>query len=371
MLTENISSAPSTTESQRFVLIDGMRGIAALAVVCFHFYEGSHFQDFSGTRLATLVDGVLRNGWLGVQIFFVISGFVIAHSFRNYQASPRLFKNFLLRRLIRLCPPYWLVIGLTVSRNFVSNFVITDRVAPVPGVIHFLANASFTHPLFGVESILEIAWTLCAEMQFYIFFFVLLWIAQRLEPSLSSHRINPAVLALVIFTPPFLLSLLMKLGIIDFPLPGIFLSDWHSFFLGVLAYWTLKKDVVLTRYFLASLMLMTLLLAVRPWNLSVMTSGITVGIVWLAGNGNGIYRWLNYSWMQYLGTISYSLYLIHIVVGTRIMNLGYRVMADSIVSFTGLFLLAVFCSLLAAHWLHLYIEKPALEFSKRLKVVVQ
>jgi peptidoglycan/LPS O-acetylase OafA/YrhL len=88
----------------RFKFVDALRGIAAVSVVLFHLKEGKHIPNLYALMpkwLQTLFD----HGVLGVSIFFVLSGFVIAHSLYKQHVTLRLAGRFMLRRSIRLDPP--------------------------------------------------------------------------------------------------------------------------------------------------------------------------------------------------------------------------------------------------------------------------
>jgi len=70
-----------------------LRGVAALAVVLCH--------------LRGPLGAVTEYGWLGVQVFFVLSGFVMSQTLARYTVTPRFVGNFILRRSVRLDPVYW------------------------------------------------------------------------------------------------------------------------------------------------------------------------------------------------------------------------------------------------------------------------
>jgi peptidoglycan/LPS O-acetylase OafA/YrhL len=97
--------APSKS-GNRFVMVDSLRGIAALWVVFYHAYEGHHMTRLA-EYLPTFVVTVIANGDLGVAIFFVLSGFVIAHSVSRQTVDVRFMGRFILRRSVRLDIPYW------------------------------------------------------------------------------------------------------------------------------------------------------------------------------------------------------------------------------------------------------------------------
>ena len=94
------------------VTIDGLRGLAATVVVLFHLH-GAISRTASGWLWAP-IDWIARNGFLGVDIFFVISGFVIALSVSKGAPTFGYFGRFIVRRSIRLDPPYWSSILLEV-----------------------------------------------------------------------------------------------------------------------------------------------------------------------------------------------------------------------------------------------------------------
>jgi peptidoglycan/LPS O-acetylase OafA/YrhL len=99
--------------SERFTYIDALRGLAAVWVMFHHFIFG-HMNAVSAHGMAAeALRTVAAHGYLGVEIFFVLSGFVISYSVRNASITPRFVGLFALRRSVRLDPPYWFVIFLT------------------------------------------------------------------------------------------------------------------------------------------------------------------------------------------------------------------------------------------------------------------
>src|SRR4051794_15898753 len=90
----------------RSTYVDALRGIAAFSVACYHITRYGPLPE----PASQIIPGVLQRwfdyGWMGVQVFFVISGFVIAYSVRNARVTPGFLGNYALRRSIRLDPPY-------------------------------------------------------------------------------------------------------------------------------------------------------------------------------------------------------------------------------------------------------------------------
>ena len=107
---------PMTRATDRLAVIDLLRGIAASAVAWFHFTRGNP---------RFLPEGALRSsgayGWLGVEVFFVISGFIIPFALYKEGYQLRLhWKRFIAKRLIRLDPPYLACIVVAVALSYAS-----------------------------------------------------------------------------------------------------------------------------------------------------------------------------------------------------------------------------------------------------------
>src|SRR5262245_59986169 len=157
----------SSTTERRFLLIDGLRGIAAISVVMFHL-------DLAITRSSpgwtpALIHALLREGFLGVDIFFVISGFVIAYSVRNGDYTPGYLLRFWFRRSIRLDPPYWFAIAAEIILIIAGLRFLPELHTPIPTAQNVVAHVFYAQNFYGYDNILTIFWTLCYEVQFYLF----------------------------------------------------------------------------------------------------------------------------------------------------------------------------------------------------------
>jgi len=97
---------------ERIPGVDALRGLAALAVCWFHVTIGT----------ANLNNGIVRSsgtyGWLGVELFFVISGFIIPYSLQRSGYKLKNYPVFLLKRITRLDPPYLASIVLVIAVTF-------------------------------------------------------------------------------------------------------------------------------------------------------------------------------------------------------------------------------------------------------------
>ncbi len=158
--------------ARRFDLLDGLRGIAAIAVVIHHYTEHNDLHWLAGA-------------WVAVDLFFILSGFVIAHSYGTKILNGLSFSTFLLVRLIRLGPLYFLGLALGAIAALVEISVatapeITDNkvlTAFLHGLIWIPYFGSGNWP-FGMESIVnpifplnDPAWSLFFEMFVNVVFF--------------------------------------------------------------------------------------------------------------------------------------------------------------------------------------------------------
>ncbi len=123
----------------RFVFVDALRGIAALWVVLFHAYEGKHITQVAA-RLPRWALVFFESGHFGVPIFFVLSGFVIAHSVSRHTVGMSFIVRFAVRRAVRLDPPYWASIVLVIGLGMLSKVVMPAKPYEPLGVGQVLAH---------------------------------------------------------------------------------------------------------------------------------------------------------------------------------------------------------------------------------------
>lgn len=156
-----------TTTGQFIPEIDGLRFIAIMSVVLFHlnwFVTSKTGRDEAATPLAEF----LSHGHVGVQLFFVISGFVIALPFARGHLFdtpvPRL-RLYLLRRLTRLEPPYFVNLLIRYAMLVLLGSAGARELLP-----HLLASMGYQHNLFygTMSSVNFVAWSLEIELQFYL-----------------------------------------------------------------------------------------------------------------------------------------------------------------------------------------------------------
>jgi len=161
--------------------IDGLRGIAILLVVLFH-YAMSHraFDD----RYPGLFLQISQVGWMGVDLFFVLSGFLITGILLETKAQPNYFRNFLVRRFLRIWPLYYLtlLLFLVVLPLVLGNVPDQLRGMHDNQAWFWLYAANW---LFASQGGFEgtpggYFWSLAVEEQFYLVWpLVVYWLAPR------------------------------------------------------------------------------------------------------------------------------------------------------------------------------------------------
>lgn len=172
-----------TAAPRRYLELDGLRGVAVLVVALCHY--GNEFDNyFPGHEPATVagesVGWLLRYGYFGVQLFFMISGFVILHTARNV-GSPR---DFVVARTARLYPTYWACLTVTAVAGWLSAEAVLRR-TPVETV----ANFSMMQRFLRLEDVDAAYWSLSVELLFY----GVVWMLFVLRGSVDDRTVVAAV----------------------------------------------------------------------------------------------------------------------------------------------------------------------------------
>ena len=171
----------STTLPARMPAIDGLRGIAILLVMVFH-YEVRDWPWRSG--IAWPAWAVIREGWLGVDLFFVISGFLITGILHDSRGDPRYFRTFYMRRTLRIFPVYYAYLaGMFLVLPILPR--VGDWVGTTPANVQlwfwtYTSNILIGWKGFGASpAFLNHLWSLAVEEQFYLLWPLVVLMAGR------------------------------------------------------------------------------------------------------------------------------------------------------------------------------------------------
>ncbi len=351
----------------RFLYIDSLRGIAALFVVIFHLSEA--VSEVSHPWLPPLIELIFSYGYLGVDIFFVISGFVIFYSVRNAIHTPSFLFRFGVRRSIRLDPPYWFTIILELLLIKLGLFLFPELTTPFPSIEKILFHFIYMQDIFRHGNIVAIFWTLCYEVQFYIVLVSSLVVLRFCHLKYGEKLARRLAYIGSIFL--YVLSVFIFCNIIETSLHGLFIDRWFQFFLGFLSVRCVLRKKLDSSFVIASIFLIFCLLISETHSVANITIALTVS--WLlvyAGLKDKMRSWLSNSINQFFGQISYSLYLIHPVMGWRFIkfiNELYGEPFSPVLSWVALFA-GVSLSIFSAWIMYKFIESKSLNVCHSIKM---
>lgn len=323
------------SQSARVTTVDCLRGVAALSVVWFHVTNGT---PLAGAPEWLRASG--RRGALGVEVFFVISGFVIPLALHAARYQVHDYGRFVLRRLVRLDPPYFASIALAIGLAYASAALPGFRGRPPSYPLPLLlSHIAYANKFFGLQSVIPVYWSLSLEFQYYL-------LVGLLFPLIGYRRrvvryAALAVMAAVALGVPTLLLVFR----------WIFLFE-----LGTLAYYLRERMIGVPEYGVG-----VALAAAGTY----VTLGPGVAMVGLAATLLIAFVVIDNPLLLFLGDISYSLYLVHVPIGGRVMNAGTRFQLGSATAAL-LALAALATAIGAAYLFHLKIERPARAWAARI-----
>ena len=293
----------TAASSARFTELDGLRGIAALSVAIMHLTSG---EKAFGRGVDGMPDFSIFQ--YGVQLFFIISGFVIVMSLSRTAST----RDFLVARGARLFPAYWVSLAFTLA----VVVLLAPALTPAPAAI--LANATMMQRWLGVDDVDGSYWTLFFEMNFYLIMAGLHWagLLDRLKPiCLGAMLATVSCLAIEAATG-FALDERLRMAV---------MLDFSCFFVvGIMLYLRYVGDADPVIDVVLGLCLLAVALArvqPGPYVGHLAYVGLTAGfilVIRMACLGYG--QWLNWPLLQFLGAISYALYLIHQYAGFAILR---------------------------------------------------
>ena len=321
---------------KRLGFIDGLRGLGASMVVLYHL----------GQR--TSLDPVTHYGYLGVAIFFVLSGFVIAMTINDRTITWSFAGRFAARRSVRLDPVYWFSIALAIVLGLLATQL--GHPHPMPSITDVITHVFYLQDLVGITPISSVFWTLCLEIQFYLFLLCLLWLRQFIQDYF------PVVVLMTI-----LISLLELTNLTDISPTGLFLPYWGAFALGATLYWTVSDQQNL--YWLFGGMLITMPFCLGDHADWIAVSLLTTMLIAAAYLFDKMGQWLCDPVMQCLGKISYSLYLMHPLIGWTAQSFALQYVNPYIA-----FGIGISASLFSAWIVYYCIERPSVRLSRHVKI---
>ncbi len=353
--------SPSSVTVTRYVTLDHWRGLAALAVVAFHAFFPWYDQN-TPAGFGWLA-AIAEQGYRGVHLFFVISGYCIAHLVVREYRGRRDVADFLRQRCLRILPPYWgaclasAAIALAaLSFNHGALFTSTSG----PGALPFSFGSLLSHAFLldtwlDRRGYLVVAWTLSWEMLYYLLAAVALALALRF--GRSAGLAFAFVLAAAGTIPPLTAALP--------PLAG-----WTQFICGTCVF--LAVDAPSAGGSPSPWLAVVLLFCAVGVSLGGLFGNLTVSAVF-ALTLFGLHRHdarldaaPSLAWLGRLGAMSYSLYLLHVPVVSPLNNLLARFIAPTSPGYLLSIALAMVASVAAARLFFARLETPSENWRRSL-----
>jgi exopolysaccharide production protein ExoZ len=337
--------------------VEGARGIAALMVVLMHAANLMAVDQFSGH---VGVGGIFGFGYVGVDFFFVLSGFIISFvHFEDIGHSGRL-ATYLKRRIFRIYPIYWFCLTLAIGILMAGRFALHKN-TPLGFSIDDIAGTIFLLPV-SAPLFVEVAWSLQFEMMFYGLFAILI-LGKRLGTGLC-----------LLWTASILWHLLASPSSSSF---GGFLSAYSlQFLFGVLTgvtvsnydfKWAGKSSLLVgVICFVASIVYERNIAATLHGPVGQIFLGLSAAIILFSLVEMEKNKAIQTPRLMYkLGSVSYSIYLSHIVfinlIYSVMLKLGlYHRMPEFV-----LFAVAVAGALICASAIGFLVELPFTRWTKR------
>ena len=315
------SATPKLTFRTRVPALDGLRGIAILAVFFYHYARGAGEHTSSTiVRAAAVVFGF---GWSGADLFFVLSGFLITGILYDTLGDPGYYKKFYVRRILRIFPIYYLVIVIFLLLTPVLG--IHWKPAHLLFIVYLGYPATLLWPgLASVSSKVAIThlWSLSLEEQFYA---VWPWIVAKLRNPASILR----ACALIAFSALVLRSVICATGWLSVTWAYTFLACRMDTLatgaaIAILVRGPLQERIrgwapfIFVSAAMATIVICIVRRSVEHDDVVIATVGYSIiatmygGLLLLAlGQGTWLAHLLSLSVLRTFGKYSYGLYLYH------------------------------------------------------------
>lgn len=275
---------PKRIKREYLGTIDFLRAFAALSVCMFH-YSDTSLVKFNSSTLASGFSW----GYLGVEIFFVISGFVIPYSMLGTDHKPTKLGAFFLKRVIRICPSVYVTLALTIVYLIGTSIIHHNpELSQTITLKRLISNILFIVPFTNETWLNGVLWTLALEFQFYL---IIGLIFNLLFTKVKIWRFSLIGLALSIpyalpFEQYFKFNTLFMMG-------GVTLLYYNR---------QIERKIYL--------LLLLLFTGVCIYTLSTIVAlfGLATALIIAFAK-------VNHPTMKFLGNISFSLYLTHILSG--------------------------------------------------------
>ena len=303
---------------KRISVLDGLRGVAILMVIVFHYFSLIATTEFCDTNQYVFKLSKFLSS--GVDLFFVLSGFLLGGILLYNINSKNYFKTFYIRRFCRILPLYFLFFVLCIIINYlfpVFNFFDSK----IPFVSYLTFTQNFFMGKYGVmgSDVLSVTWSLAVEEQFYLILPVIILFSKKFNfhgillffilCSILFRTLFPGINGL--WTFGFILHRMDSLFI------GVFTFIIYSGYINAADYEFKKRNINIILLLLITVLLIGILL-----NYTGMTLGnirntwiaflfATITLFMVVNKSEKLIKIIDNSLLRFIGKISFGIYIYH------------------------------------------------------------
>ena len=321
-------------------IINTLRGLAALSVCLYHFVCTT-----TGYINSQSVLNVFHFGSKGVQMFFIISGIVIPLSMIKFNYSFKNLPKFILKRFVRIEPPYLGVVLIGCIYLFIRNYIpsannidltpsFRDVVLHIGYLVPFVDDAKWINPVF---------WTLSIEFQYYLF------LAISFSLALSKKYWHRYVFYALLLIFPLILTSNQS-----------FFPIWSAYFaFGIFYALYITNYIKWKEYLVVSIIAGTIVY----FTLGAIDLSIAVFTLMIINQ----FSTIKFKIGDFFGNISYSLYLLHSIVGSAFVNFMSHIYVKPYEKIVVIFI-GVAISIASSYVYWKFIEKPTQKLAQKIRI---
>ncbi len=342
---------------QNLAFIDALRGLAILMVIVTHVSPAT-------PGVSSLVSNLCSYGRMGVQLFFVLSAFTLCLTFAGRMNEPYAVKKFYIRRYLRIAPMYYLGIlfytGLLIANHGVESVSFANLASHFL-LLHGLNMAAFNNVVPG-------GWSIGVEFLFYLIFPFIF------RKVYSSRNTLLTTLFFSIVVSFCLYSYLVFVAKIDVNAYSLgywnFINQLPVFIIGFYLYFHFNSrreynTILLCLIFLGATAASLLLYMLKPLFSTVLIPIASAVSFYALTFLFSRYRFLANRLLQEIGKVSFSMYLIHFIIVSKVAGLGFSFFKPDVQLLFN-YVLVSGATYLVARITYSYIELKGISLAKQI-----